>query len=238
MSDRAETTRDALLDAAERRFAEAGYDGVGVRELARSASCNLAAIQYHFGSKRELYLETVRRAMARRGNDEVWAILAEEPATRRAAAGQLARFVDAFLANLCEDDAGNACMRLMLREAMRPSEAIDAVVERFTSPHIELVLGAMHHLAPALGARELEFMAHSLLGQVLHYPIQRAFLERQASFDLGDPATRREIACHVVALSLRALGCTSAFVTRVLAEEGLRAAATRTDPPDAVHPLE
>lgn len=222
MQDRAERTREALLDAAERRFAEAGFDGVGIRELASAAGCNLAAIQYHFGSKRELYLETVRRAMERRGNAEAWAILAVEAPTRHAAALQLARFVATFLASVCEDDGENACARLMLREAMRPSEAIDAVVQRFTRPHQELVVRTLAQVAPTLGARELELAAHSLLGQVLHYPIQRAFLERQSSLDLSDVATRREIACHVVELSLRGLRCTSAFVDRVLLEAGLR----------------
>jgi AcrR family transcriptional regulator len=218
VSDRAEKTREALLEVAERRFAEAGYDGVSVRELARSAGCNLAAIQYHFGSKRELYLESVRRAMERRGREDAWAWLAQPAPSRRSAAVLLLRFVESFLERVCEQGQDNACMRLMLQEAMRPSEAIDAVVERFTRPHQELLVGSLARIAPALGARALELSAHSLLGQLLHYPIQRAFLERQSSLDLGRTSTRREIAEHLVRLTLRGLGCTEAFAAAVLTE--------------------
>jgi AcrR family transcriptional regulator len=56
-------TRENLLDAAERLFAEHGYDGVGMRALAVEAGVNLGAATYHFGSKERLYIETVMRCL-------------------------------------------------------------------------------------------------------------------------------------------------------------------------------
>src|SRR5208282_4548196 len=50
-----------LLDAAERLFGEAGFDGVGMRALAREAKVNLGAATYHFGSKEKLYSEMFLR---------------------------------------------------------------------------------------------------------------------------------------------------------------------------------
>lgn len=44
-------TRSAILDAAERLFAERGFDGTSIREITRTARVNVAAIHYHFGSK-------------------------------------------------------------------------------------------------------------------------------------------------------------------------------------------
>ncbi len=55
------TTRQRLLDAAERLFGEHGYSGVGMRALADAARVNLAATTYHFGSKKTLYVETFLR---------------------------------------------------------------------------------------------------------------------------------------------------------------------------------
>lgn len=55
------TTTESLLNAAERLFAEHGYDGVGMRALADEAGVNLGATTYHFGSKEKLYVETVMR---------------------------------------------------------------------------------------------------------------------------------------------------------------------------------
>ncbi len=58
-----ETTTEKLLNAAERLFAEYGYDGVGMRTLAVEAGVNLGAATYHYGSKEKLYIETVMRCL-------------------------------------------------------------------------------------------------------------------------------------------------------------------------------
>ena len=55
------TTRDRLLDAAEALFSEKGIRGASMREITGRASANLAAINYHFGSKEELLREIVMR---------------------------------------------------------------------------------------------------------------------------------------------------------------------------------
>lgn len=57
-------TRDALLAAGTRLFAERGYDGVPVRAIARTAGVNTAMISYHFGGKRKLYLAIVGATFA------------------------------------------------------------------------------------------------------------------------------------------------------------------------------
>ena len=53
-------THERILLAAERLFAERGFDGVSVRDIVAAASVNLAAINYHFGSKSALLMELFR----------------------------------------------------------------------------------------------------------------------------------------------------------------------------------
>ena len=53
-------TRERLVEAAAGLFAERGYRGATLREIARRAGANLAAANYHFGSKQRLYLEVAR----------------------------------------------------------------------------------------------------------------------------------------------------------------------------------
>jgi AcrR family transcriptional regulator len=59
--DDAEGTRDRILRTAERLFAERGFNGVSVRELAAAAQVNIASIGYHFDSKEGLLSEVYRR---------------------------------------------------------------------------------------------------------------------------------------------------------------------------------
>jgi AcrR family transcriptional regulator len=55
-------TRRAILDAAEALFTERGYAKTSLRELTRIAGVNIAAVNYHFGSKDALLMEVFRRA--------------------------------------------------------------------------------------------------------------------------------------------------------------------------------
>ena len=57
-------TRDRLIRAAEICFTEHGYDGTSLRQITRLAHVNLAAVNYHFASKRELWLEVMQRRLA------------------------------------------------------------------------------------------------------------------------------------------------------------------------------
>lgn len=67
------TTREVILDAAERRFAERGFDGVSVREIATEAGLkNQASLYHHFAHKQAIY-----EAVLRRGIDVLSAVVAE-----------------------------------------------------------------------------------------------------------------------------------------------------------------
>jgi AcrR family transcriptional regulator len=58
--DKSDSTKERILNEAEALFAEKGYHAVSVREITAAAECNLAAMNYHFGHKQDLYLEVFR----------------------------------------------------------------------------------------------------------------------------------------------------------------------------------
>ncbi|MCZ8375790.1 MAG: helix-turn-helix domain containing protein [Beijerinckiaceae bacterium] len=55
--------RDRILRAASVAFSQRGFQGVTVRDLAQEARVNLAAVNYHFRSKNELYAAVIDRAL-------------------------------------------------------------------------------------------------------------------------------------------------------------------------------
>ena len=57
-------TRQAILDSARRCFAESGYDGAGVREIAAGAGVTAMLVNRYFGSKEQLFAEAIAAAMA------------------------------------------------------------------------------------------------------------------------------------------------------------------------------
>jgi AcrR family transcriptional regulator len=63
-----QTTKDRLLDAAEVLFIKKDFDSVSVRELAAAADVNVAAVNYHFQGKENLYREVVLRRFVKHRN--------------------------------------------------------------------------------------------------------------------------------------------------------------------------
>ncbi|GAA0816135.1 TetR/AcrR family transcriptional regulator [Colwellia asteriadis] len=57
------STKNKILDAAELLFADKGFNGTSLREITSSAGVNLAAVNYHFGSKKELIKAVMSRYM-------------------------------------------------------------------------------------------------------------------------------------------------------------------------------
>jgi AcrR family transcriptional regulator len=60
----AATTREAILESAIRNFARAGYDGVGVREIAGDAGVTAMMVNRYFGSKEQLFAEAVETSFS------------------------------------------------------------------------------------------------------------------------------------------------------------------------------
>jgi AcrR family transcriptional regulator len=55
------TTKDKLMDAAEKLFAHRGFHGASLREITAAAGVDLALVNYHFGSKKQLLVAVVER---------------------------------------------------------------------------------------------------------------------------------------------------------------------------------
>ena len=70
-------TREAILDAARRAFAEQGYQRATVRDVARLAGVDPALVHHYFGTKQELFVAAVRLPV--NPVDQLTAVLAAEP---------------------------------------------------------------------------------------------------------------------------------------------------------------
>ncbi|MEM7518042.1 MAG: CerR family C-terminal domain-containing protein [Planctomycetota bacterium] len=210
----AAATRDQLLEVAERLFAERGYDSVSVREITTEVGANVAAVSYHFGSKRDLYLESVRRAMDSRQADEVWELLANPPRSAVESAAVFVTFVRALMQRMLSGPEPNRCSRLMLQEAAQPSEALDLIVTEFVLPHERALEGLVRRIDPTADEDEVRTAARSLLAQPLHYLVFRAFVEEGSGPRFTEERVIEKTADQVVRVSLRGLGFTKARIDR------------------------
>jgi AcrR family transcriptional regulator len=200
----ADDPRDRLLLAAGQAFAEHGYEAATVRDICLEAGANVAAVNYYFGDKRRLYIESVKHAHEARVKQVP---LPEWPAGRPAAD----RLHD-FVANMLERMLGFGQppwqVRLMMREVLHPTDACRELVEDYIRPHFALLVSILDELAGgSLGEPELRRIALSIIGQ--------CFLYRAAGDVVGmlvPPAeiaalhTPAQLADHVTRYALAALG--------------------------------
>jgi TetR/AcrR family transcriptional regulator, regulator of cefoperazone and chloramphenicol sensitivity len=222
-----QSTRETLLNVAETLFGEKGFAAVGIREIADNAGANIAAIKYHFGSKNELYQETVRRAMSRGDAQTVWDVLNDVPGDRTEAATVLVRFIHQMLSLHLTSESPSACCRLMMREAAEPSEAIDSVVRDYILPRHQTLVRVIAAISGEHDPASLSMAATSVLSQVLHYRIFKPFIERMRQGDVSDAAQIRAIGGHIARFSLRGLSCPEPMIA-VAVRNGLGDGAPNT----------
>jgi len=218
-------TREALLDAATTLFSERGYRAVSTRDLAEAAGANLAAIQYHFGSKAKLFVEVVHSLMEGSGCVESRLALSLPIQTVEDAAHLIGDFVCGFLGYLLDSVGPKACP-MMLREVLtdhsEDPEMIEALVssvsEKFMKPMQETLERAVAIIAPQYSSSELELCARSITGQCTFYPSHRPFIERLNGASKFSETGMRDIAAHIISFSLRGLRCPEEIVERVVAK--------------------
>lgn len=124
-------TRNRVLEAATRLFAERGFNHTTVRQICRAANANLASVNYHFGGKEGLYREILGAAIEamRRTNEQ--GIQAGEGGT---AEERLRAHIRVFLRRILGQGLNARVHQILLRETVEPTPALDLVVERGIVP--------------------------------------------------------------------------------------------------------
>jgi len=130
------STKDRILSAAEELFAQHGFAGTSLRQVTGRADVNIAAVNYHFGSKENLVNEVFRRrmdVMSAQRLQQLEAAVRDHP-------GQLepilAAFIEPALALAQDRNGGAAFVRVIARAYAEHNESL----RRFLSDHYGHVL--------------------------------------------------------------------------------------------------
>lgn len=181
----ATTTKDRLLDEAERLFAHNGFDAVSVRDIAAAADANPAAINYHFQSKENLYVEVLRRRILPKRDKLLAALDALEDGgdTAERLRDLFRAFVRVHLEDALRDPAGAVGLRLLSREMSDPRHGAAVVVGELIAPVRARVLARMHMLLPRLEDRDLQLLMGSVVAQVIFFAMHWHNMRTQARME-------------------------------------------------------
>jgi AcrR family transcriptional regulator len=165
-------TRELILNTAGRIFAENGFHATTVRQITREAGVNVAAINYHFNDKQELYISVLKRAY----QTASMTAPADLPGPARE---RLQVFIRTFLGYLLNPQRPQWQGILIAREMARPTPALDLLVAESIAPVKKRIGGIVREIVgPGVSESTVGLASLSIIGQCLHYVHCREMISR------------------------------------------------------------
>jgi AcrR family transcriptional regulator len=202
-ADETEGTRERILRIAERMFAERGFNGVSVRELAAAAQVNIASIGYHFTNKEGLLSEVYRRHCEPMIEERLRGLAA---ATRLRGRARIAAIIDAFVRpalQQVEAEDGVTFIRLRAVLSGENSELLEKLVAENFDQSSTAFIDELCDCLPHLTRTDVCWRFHFLLGSIYY---TAAGPHRITAFSHGrcDPADTEAVIKELVPFMTRA----------------------------------
>jgi AcrR family transcriptional regulator len=204
MSLTEEKTRCRLLDAAGLVFADRGFEKATVREICTRAEVNLGAVNYHFGDKFRLYVETLLHA-----HEVVFDQVPLPEWTEQTSAEQkLTDFIRTMLRRMLLAKQLPWQARLMMREFVAPTAACQELAEKYIRPHHRMLLDILAEIVPEeVSESHRHQIAFSIVGQCLFYKMNLPIIQTLVPAEqLAADFNPDQLAAHIAGFSLAALG--------------------------------
>ena len=197
-------TRHQLLEAAGEVFAETGFRDATIRAICQRAGANIAAINYHFGDKESLYVEVLRYAKGKALEKYPILLGVAETAPPEE---KLHAFVLSLLSRIFDQGPTSWYGRLMSREMIEPTPALDSVIEERIRPLTIILWKIISEIlrCPPTDERVVN-CAFSVVSQCVFYNHCRPAVRRLfPGHPLEDPAAIAKLAAHITRFSLLAM---------------------------------
>jgi len=164
------TTCDRILDAAEQLFAEEGFHATSLRQITQAAEVNLAAVNYHFGSKQALILAVFRRrldALNKARLERLEQSLSDEQAP------DLEEILDAFIVPALalthgSAENGHPFMRILMRAFADRDDQLHRALSAEYAHVMRRFAGAIATALPGVEEKQLRRQLDFIVGALTH----------------------------------------------------------------------
>jgi TetR/AcrR family transcriptional regulator, regulator of cefoperazone and chloramphenicol sensitivity len=194
------STRERLLEAAGEVFAERGYRDGTILEICRRAGANIAAVNYHFRDKQNLYAEVFRYAHRRAA--EQYPAMGDVPAGAPAEQ-RLRAYVRSFVGRILGEGRPAWHGILISREIAEPTGVLDHLYEEELRPRHEYLEKIVREIVGSEPSRNrVRLCVFSIVGQCMFYRMAKPALSALYPKERLDA---ERIAEHITQFSLGAL---------------------------------
>jgi len=195
--------KDRLLDAAEKLFCERGFKGTSIRDIASSAGCNIASVNYYFGSKEKLYEDVWHRHLIPMRDARIASIdkVMSQAGARPDLEDLLRSFADTFVGSMVDINMVSRLSKLMAREYIDSHLPTSIFVDKVIKPTITAMQKALLKTCPDLDESSIHLIVFSIVGQLVHLVHVTTIFE-QVGDELGLPILDSdEMINHIVKFS-------------------------------------
>ena len=188
--------RAKIAAAAEELFAERGFDGAAIRDIAKKAGVNGAMIHYYFGNKEGSY-----RAMLEGAGSRVRALLIETTGRSGSTRERLASFVDAYAAYMLSQPN---LARILYREMLTGAKHIKQIAQQYAATNYAMLRTLIWdgvkrgELRPV----DAELAPISLMGMVVIFQFLRPIISLALGKTEYDERFVSRVAAHTIDLFL------------------------------------
>ncbi len=166
-------TKQSILDEAEYLFAQNGFRGTSLREITGRAKVNLAAVNYHFGSKKTLVEEVIKRRLlplnsVRKKKLEEVRVLSDKKGKKPDIKAVLSAFIEPTLKFKESDPGAEHFFTFIGRSFTDPDNTVRDVFIRYIMPLFQLLHETACQALPAFSRDLVFWRLHFTLGALFH----------------------------------------------------------------------
>jgi TetR/AcrR family transcriptional regulator, regulator of cefoperazone and chloramphenicol sensitivity len=196
-------TRDRILDAAGEVFAEKGFRYATVRDICEKAGVNIAAVNYHFGDKEKLYYSVLKYWQEVAFQKYPLDLRIDENKTPEE---HIRVFIRSFLFRILDEGRHSRFGKLVAREYMEPTKALDMLIEETIRPTFEfLSFVAQQMLEEPASEETIRFCCLSIVSQCLFFVYAKHIIRKLFHQDNFKTEEIELIADHITGFTLEAI---------------------------------
>ncbi|WP_421861886.1 TetR/AcrR family transcriptional regulator [Motiliproteus sp.] len=211
----AKSTVKRILDTAVELFAQNGFDQTSVRDITQAANVNLAAINYHFGSRdaliqavAERYLTPMCQLLERQLDDH------DSLETELSLEDLLELLIAAMLSSVEKDRQGvSLFMRLVGQAYLSSDNNLRAFLQRRYGPLFGRFLSQMSQRVPQMSQSEFYWRCHFMIGTAVLSMARHGMLADQERLFFGSKASEPEVFHRLVSFLAAGLRAEPDMVT-------------------------
>jgi AcrR family transcriptional regulator len=196
------STKERILGAAEVLFARRGFDGASLRQLTTAAGVNLAAVNYHFGSKDKLVEEVFRRRLDALNERRLAALAKVAGAEDTTLEDVLEAFIRPAL-DLSHDDSGALFMRVLARAFAEHDDTLRQFLSANYGHVMRQFTAEFARLLPQLSKEELYWRIDLVTGALTHAMSGFGMIQRKS--DVSEHTHREQTAQHLIRFAVAGL---------------------------------